>query len=596
MNIAGIGKTLTLFKRIFDTSQSTIPIINFLSNKPAFKRSESFCPLPRSTPEAEGISSEIIKNYIRSLADEPGLNMHNLIIARNGRIIFETSFAAQDLSVWKNAFSESKSITSLAIGMLIDDKLLSLDDKITDIFRKSVPAISRLKLKDLTVENLLTMTSTVLFNESESITSEDWIKCYFNSALKGSIGDTFNYNSLNSYILSAIVKEISGNNLSDFLKPRLFDQLGISNYYWEKCPSGIDKGGWGLYILPEDMLKIGMVILNDGMWNGTKLISSEWIHTARTAHITPHAGSSEYSYGYHIWAGKSNNSFLLNGMFGQNILGFPGNNIIVASNAGNGDMFQSSSFFKLTEETFSGINDDKLPENKYALRSLNKLAEGLRIVQKPVSYNFWEHLFTRNVSPLPGECVSLDGKSYTTISNSKSIGLFPTALSMLQNNYTDGTEKIGFKIADGFFYVDYIENDENYLFPVGFSYPAETVLTFHGESYLVRITGVFKQNEDDIPVFKLRLTFLETPCERYIKIFILGDTLKIEYSETPGLDFADKYLNSIKEGLSGNSMLSNFISKLDIGFVEYKIKALLNPTVIFKKQSSADQKQLTKNI
>jgi len=109
----------------------------------------------------------------------------------------------------------------LAIGIPYDEGKLKLSERIVDIFRDKVPAFARIKMEGITIHHLLTMTSTVLFNEAEAMTQSDWIKAFFESSTKGKLGQTFNYNSLNTYMLAAIVCKKSGMSMTDFLEEKL---------------------------------------------------------------------------------------------------------------------------------------------------------------------------------------------------------------------------------------------------------------------------------------------------------------------------------------------------------------------------------------
>ena len=182
--------------------------------------------------------------------------------------------------------------------MLIDEGKLSLNDKIVDIFADRLNKLNKFTHRNITVRHLLTMTSGIVFNVAGSVTENNWVKCFFESFLVSEPGKHFNYNSMNTYMLSAIVKTVSGHGLCEYLRPRLFEPLGIRNFYWEKCPMGIEKGGWGMYILPEDMLKIGQLLLNGGVWNGKRLISQEWIDAATSAQAAAPKSIGDFNYGY----------------------------------------------------------------------------------------------------------------------------------------------------------------------------------------------------------------------------------------------------------------------------------------------------------
>lgn len=148
----------------------------------------------------------------------------------------------------------------MAIGLLIDEGKLSLDENIYNIFPGKVNPLFKIFRPEITVRHLLTMTSGVTFNESGIVSGNDWLESYLNAPVTGKPGTEFQYNSLNTYVLSAIVSAKTEMTLEEYLRPRLFEPLGITRYLWETCPKGITKGGWGLFICPEDMAKLGRSI------------------------------------------------------------------------------------------------------------------------------------------------------------------------------------------------------------------------------------------------------------------------------------------------------------------------------------------------
>ena len=184
MGVFSMPKTLLFAAKIFDNRATTVPVLKTSIDKPKFF---GFSPndLPRCAPEDAGISSMRIKAFLEALASDWTLNIHGVTIARNGKILCEASFGAQRLDVWKYTFSACKSITSLAIGFLIDDGLLDTKDKIVDVFRGNIGSIGKLRLRNLTVEDLLTMRSGVLFSELSAIIEQDWLSGFLDAPVYG---------------------------------------------------------------------------------------------------------------------------------------------------------------------------------------------------------------------------------------------------------------------------------------------------------------------------------------------------------------------------------------------------------------------------
>lgn len=582
MNIASAGKTLALLKRISDPEHTTEPLVSAKPQKPYFQDTKRKLPIQYARPENLGINPELISQYILEIYNTAKINIHNILIMRKGKVIFDCGFGAQDINIWKATFSECKSITSLAIGILIGEGKIGTETKLSDIFTQKPSLLTQLTRRDMTIENLLTMSSQIIFNEAECMASEDWQKSFFNSALYSESGKGFNYNSLNTYMLSAIVKEVSGKGLCEFLDEKIFSELDITNYFWEKCPSGIEKGGWGLYITPYDLAKIGQLLLNNGLYESKQLIPSDYVSLATSKRNDPPKSIGSYDYGYQIWVGRDSNSFLFNGMLGQNMFCYKNNGITIVTNAGNGDSFQRGPIFSVTDKYFAGNFPDKLPLSNAAYRSLVKTKKQLEtfIPQKPK--HLYDRIFKRKIQ---NEFVkSISGITYkTTSKEASSTGLAPLVMQVIQNNYTKGTISYLFNTDGKSFWLNYGEADRNIKFEIGFEKPAINRIEPLGEKCIVACIGEFKKNEDDETVLKLKLDFLEFPYTRTIKFTFGKDTLTVKYGETPGDILLGEDGLGIEEKLASLPFISSFASAGGAKITE-KSKILFEP-IIYAKAS-----------
>lgn len=584
MNLNVVNKLATQVFRFVDTKKPTEPIMETLPQKPEIPAVAGGKRLPRVSPESAGVPSSLIREYVQAIETDKTQNMHNLTIMRGGKIIYECNFGGHDAGTPKMTFSACKSITSIAIGMLIDDGKLSLKESAASIFEDRVGIIDKLRMDAITVEALLTMRSGIVFNEAECFASTNWVKSYFSSALQGKIGETFNYNSLNTYILSAIVYKKTGKHLSEFLAERLFAPLGIVNYAWEKCPMGIEKGGWGLYMCPEDMGKIGTLVMNGGVWEGKRIISEEYLKKATSAHAKVPREMGSFDYGYQIWVGKDTDTFLFNGMLGQNVLGFRESGIIVVANAGNGELFQQGNFYGLTLRTFAGAFPEKISENKWDAAALERYSRTLPFGggQRRLS---GKHRLYENLTPFFESVYEADDE------NAPSFGLMPTILQITQNNYTKGTKSVDFRLNKDECTIDIIfeEADETYVLHAGLLHGEKTVLSFHGEKFTVCAFARFAENEDGIPVLIVRADFTETPFSRIFKFFFEDGKMTLHAEEAPGAEFIVKTAGDfIEEALAG-TVVSLIADKVDIGYVFYKIEKVLSPRIIFAPKARVEQ-------
>ena len=539
----------------------------------------------RATPESQGISSDLFAALLRELDASKDTEMHHFMALRHGKVICECNFAPYPKGMWHITHSMCKSITGMAIGMLIEEEKLKLDENIYDIFPDHINAFSKIFRPVVTVENLLTMTSGVTFNESGIVSGNDWLGSFLNASVNGKPGTEFQYNSLNTYVLSAIVTKRTGETLTEYLTPRLFGPLGITKYYWETCPKGITKGGWGLFLCAEDMAKLGQLYLQRGKWNGQQLVSEYWIEISTARHLKTQ--NDTYGYGYQLWMEQRPGSFEYNGMLGQNVIIYPDMDMVLVTNAGNKEMFQDCIMLNIIRKYFP-VNyhpADVLPENPLSYSLLKRLCGELengennnrstslrggwkrnvvsrrKHSDKKYSYRISaavdrpsdHHSFMRAVS----------GRTY--VMEQQNIGIAPLFVQVFHNNMTDGISEISFTYDAGNFYVSFTEGEVIHKLPVGFGRAADGCVDLHGEHYLVATLGEFARDENDIPVLKLEVTFIEECVKRKAHIFFHEDNgIEIRWNETPGKKMILAGLSSITEELSGNFLYNSLLGDHNI--------------------------------
>lgn len=539
----------------------------------------------RATPESQGISSDLFTALLRELDASKDTEMHHFMALRHGKVICECNFAPYPKGMWHITHSMCKSITGMAIGMLIEEEKLKLDENIYDIFPDHINAFSKIFRPVITVENLLTMTSGVTFNESGIVSGNDWLGSFLNASVNGKPGTEFQYNSLNTYVLSAIVTKRTGETLTEYLTPRLFGPLGITKYYWETCPKGITKGGWGLFLCAEDMAKLGQLYLQRGKWNGQQLVSEYWIEISTARHLKTQ--NDTYGYGYQLWMEQRPGSFEYNGMLGQNVIIYPDMDMVLVTNAGNKEMFQDCIMLNIIRKYFP-VNyhpADVLPENPLSYSLLKRLCGELengennnrstslrggwkrnvvsrrKHSDKKYSYRISaavdrpsdHHSFMRTVS----------GRTY--VMEQQNIGIAPLFVQVFHNNMTDGISEISFTYDAGNFCVSFTEGEVIHKLPVGFGKAADGCVDLHGEHYLVATLGEFARDENDIPVLKLEITFIEECVKRKAHIFFHeDDEIEIRWNETPGKKMILAGLSSITEELSGNFLYNSLLGDHNI--------------------------------
>ena len=402
-------------------------------------------PFERATPESQGISSEYLAALIRELYHAKGTEMHHFMALRHGKVICECNFAPYPEGMWHITHSMCKSITGMAVGLLIEEGKLRLDENIYDIFPDKVNSLLKIFRPVITVENLLTMSSGITFNESGIVSGNDWVSSYLNSTVNGTTGQIFQYNSLNTYMLSAIVTKRTGETLTEYLKPRLFQPLGITKYFWETCPAGITKGGWGLFLCAEDMAKLGQLYLQKGKWKGEQIIPESWVETSTQKRWeTP---DDTYGYGYQLWMEQRPGSFEFNGMLGQNVVIYPDMDMVLVTNAGNNELFQDCIMLNIIRKYFPPeyAPADTLPESPAAALLLKRLCgeleQGMELT-RPILRGGWKkrqlrrnnNCCEKSHSPAFFEKFrqELHGRTYEM--HQQSIGLFPLFMQVFHYN------------------------------------------------------------------------------------------------------------------------------------------------------------------
>lgn len=566
--------------------------VDYFPQKPDFPTDAPYeQSFERATPESQGISSDLFAALLRELDASKDTEMHHFMALRHGKVICECNFAPYPKGMWHVTHSMCKSITGMAIGMLVEEGKLKLDENIYDIFSEHINVLSKIFRPVVTVENLLTMTSGVTFNESGIVSGNDWLESFLNSPVNGKPGTEFQYNSLNTYVLSAIVTKRTGETLTEYLTPRLFEPLGITKYYWETCPKGITKGGWGLFICAEDMAKLGQLYLQKGNWKDQQLISEYWVEISTARHQKTQ--NDTYGYGYQIWMEQRPGSFEYNGMLGQNVMIYPDIDMVLVTNAGNKELFQDCIMLNIIRKYFPADYHpaEVLPANPLSYELLKRLCgelengENMNRMPSESRAFFMHRGWKRNaVSRIknPGNKYScrifrpavspsgyhsfmqvVNGRTY--VMEQQHIGIAPLFVQVFHNNMTDGISKVSFAYEAGIFCVSFTEGEVTHKLPVGFRKAENGCVDLHGEHYLVATLGEFTKDENHVPVLKLEITFIEECVKRKAHIFFYEDSeIEIRWNETPGRKMILEGLSSITEELSGNFLYHSLLGANNI--------------------------------
>lgn len=273
--------------------------------------------LVRAAPSAVGISAASVEAFLDAV-EAAGLEMHAMMLHRHDHLVVDASWWPYRTDQPRLMHSVAKSFTACAIGMALEEGRFRLGDKVISFFPDHLPAIVDDKLAAMTVEDLLTMRSGHAAETSGSLwraRKTSWIAEFFKIPVVHQPGTVHVYTSAASYMLSAILTRTTGQTLHDYLRPRLFEPLGIEGEHWDLGPDGFNPGGNGLTCRVVDILKLGILHARNGMWEGRRLLSEAWVAAATRPQGDP-------AYGYH-WAVGADGSFSAVGVFVQMVTVFP---------------------------------------------------------------------------------------------------------------------------------------------------------------------------------------------------------------------------------------------------------------------------------
>ena len=234
-------------------------------------------PLPKSAPEAQGISSDTVLQFVNALDRIDG--MHGVVLLRHGQVIGEGWWAPYDGQHPHVLYSLSKSFTSSAIGFAVAEGKLSIDDPVLKFFPNDSPVKPSDNLKAMRVRDLLMM-STGHQDEPPVGPKEVSAKSFLAWPVPHQPGTHFKYNTAASFMLSAIVQQATGQTALDYLRTRLFEPLGIEHPVWYTNFQGISLGGYGLRVRTEDIANFGQLYLQHGRWDGKQLLPEAWVAMA----------------------------------------------------------------------------------------------------------------------------------------------------------------------------------------------------------------------------------------------------------------------------------------------------------------------------
>lgn len=472
--------------------------------------------LPRSTPETEGVDSDGISQFYEAVAQSK-MELHSFMLIRHGKVVAENWWNPYSKDLKHTLYSCSKSFTATAVGFAISEKKLNLSDKVISFFPDDLPATISPNLAALEIRHLLTM-SVGHEKENSTIiaTTDNWVEGFLATPIVHKPGTKFLYNSPGTYMLSAIVQKVTGQKIIDYLKPLLFDPLGIQNIDWETDPKGINTGGWGLRLKTDDMAKFGQLFLQKGKWNGKQILPKEWVEDASAMHImqNPDAPQAQkdasdwlQGYGYQMWRCR-NNGYRADGANGQFIIILPEKDAVIVLTAEETNM--QSEINLVWKYVFPALKDKKLASNTSAY---NKLKEQMSKTALPIVSGTTNVDFEKNIS----------SKSFGVFSKGKSL---KNVSFVFQNNICSlklETDSVTHTIPFGF--GKWEQSNTSKLGPY---------LVARGRNNRVglwpyKVAGSYTWN--DAKTLELTLRYIESPHTETILCSFEGDSVKLDFKD-----------------------------------------------------------------
>jgi CubicO group peptidase (beta-lactamase class C family) len=399
---------------------------------------EPYYTLQRSQPEAQGISSRGIIDFLDAIQEQK-LELHSLMLLRHGHVVAEGWWAPYKANLPHMLFSLSKSFTSTAIGLLAAEGQITLDDQVISFFPDETPQEVSPNLAAMQIRHLLMMGTGHAQDTMVAIGRQEnrnWVEAFLQATVEHVPGTHFVYNTGATYMLSAILQKVTGIKLLDYLEPRLMEPLGILGATWESCPRGIHTGGFGLSITTEDIAKFGQLYLQQGTWNGRQLITSAWIEEATSKQISNGDGGANdwaQGYGYQFWRCQHGH-YRADGAFGQLCVVMSEYDTVLAVTAGENDI--GAILNTVWSHMVPAIKPDSLAANPEAVTSLDDRLKALKL---PLPHALFDS---------PHENL-LSGKVYGFKENAEQILTFSItfnkeeAIAIIENSFGVHTIRLG---------------------------------------------------------------------------------------------------------------------------------------------------------
>ena len=336
--------------------------------------------LPRSSPEAHGVPSEALARLLRRWEDS-GLEPHAVVVLRDGHVVAEASWAPYDRDRPGLVYSVSKTVTACAVGFAVAEGRLGLQDRLVDLFPEAA-SVAGPRAAALTLHDVLAMRTghreDTLVHRGRGVTT--FPQTFLSREPEDEVG-SFVYHNGATLLAALAVQRATGERLSDYLRPRLFEPVGITGTSWQSS-EGLDIGFSGLHVSTEGIARLGELVRCDGLWRGRRVLPEGWVQRMTAVHTdtSAHPGSADWQqgYGYQMWRCR-HDAVRADGAFGQFSVVVPDARLVLALTSCT-DRTQET-LDAVWEELLPALSDEPLPPDPDAAA---RLAEWLATRSLPV--------------------------------------------------------------------------------------------------------------------------------------------------------------------------------------------------------------------
>ncbi|MFD9389986.1 serine hydrolase domain-containing protein [Streptomyces sp. NPDC060000] len=304
-------------------------------------------PLPSSPPSAQGVDALGVLAFLDAVESAGIIEPHSLMILRHGRLVASGWWEPYTPDRLHLLYSLSKSFTSTAAGLALAEGLIALDAPVLSYFPELDADITDPRSRAMRVRDVAAMASgheQETYERAHALDPDDLVRGFLLLPPDRDPGTVFAYNQPATYTLAAIVRRVTGVSLIDYLRPRLLDPLGIGEVAWQTDRSGRELGFSGLHATTDAIARLGQLYLDEGRWEGERLLSAEWVaeatreHTATAAGAKADADRSDWERGYCFQFWRSRHGYRGDGAYGQFCVVLPEYDAVIAATAATNDM------------------------------------------------------------------------------------------------------------------------------------------------------------------------------------------------------------------------------------------------------------------